>query len=246
MRKCIILLDLIILFLIVTSCSSAKYVKMNDDNVSKCFDTGRWLINVVDADLSDKVKANLRNAFVSSLKDQQYCMFTCVDSIPKKYSSKIKQEYKYSKADLSIPELVDSYDYVLNIRVDFDGLSYDEKSEYVCTHTQMHYRGDRSYSTSTSHTKDLTNEHLDINTLIEVVVYDISSKEECYKQGIATDYSFIPTHSITCEQESLTASIVVGIFDAIISSPPNSNRKVNHLLNKSCRKIAREMKRCYK
>lgn len=245
-KKSSFFLNLLFVILVASSCSSVKYVKMRDHNISKCFDTGRWLINVVDADLSDKENANLRSAFVSTLKNINYCSFVCVDSIPKKYSSKLKQNYIYSEDDLSIPELENSYDYILNIRVDFEGQSYEERSEHICTHTETHYRGNRSYSTSTSHVKDLTDKHLDINTLIEVVVYDISSKEICYKQSVATDYSFIPTHSTTCEQESLTASIVVGIFDAIISTPPNSDTKVEHLLIKSCKKIAREIKRCYK
>lgn len=242
------IISIIIILLLCTSCSSCKYVKMLDDNITPRFNNGRWLVNTVDAKLSNEMKQNLRDAFVNSLKYKTGVRIVGVDSIPKYYSSKIKQSYILSKEELRIPELKDNFDYVLNIRVSFDGQSYENIEEYTCEHTETHYSGNRSYTTTTSHTKNLSDGHLDLNTILEVVVYDLSTNEICYKQGIVSDYSFIPTHASSCEcdSESLSAAIVLGIFDAIISTAPNKYSKLNHLLSKSCRKIAREMKRCCK
>lgn len=242
----ILLLSTITSILFCTSCSSVKYVKMIDNNISPRFERGRWLINSINAKVPDEVKLHLRNTFVYNMKDVRGFTPLSIDSIPKKYSSKIKQSYKLTKEELSIPELTHKFDYIVNINIDFNGQSYESTQEYNCQHTETHYSGNRSYSTTTNHTKELSEGHLDINTIVEVIVYDISTKEICYKQGIASDYTFIPTHATTCESESLTANLVFGIFDAIISTAPNRNSKVEHILNKSCRKIAKEIKRCQK
>ena len=229
-----------------TSCSSVRYTKINFKNNICDLDKGRWLVNYVDADVSMKTKQALCNSFVCGLNTIRGCSAVSIYNARWIDSTKIESSYMLSEKALKSSELRNNFDYVMNVRVNFDGQRYNELNLHTTSCSHTYTCGNQTYTHTYEKERYLQNEKLDVFTVIEVVVFDLNSGKQCYTSGVESNYSFIPVRMTTCEHETFAASLTVGIFDVITSTPPNSNNKVKRLLINSSNKILRDIKRQYR
>ena len=236
----------VLIVLILSSCSSVKYYSLDSDDNGYRFSNGRWLVNYVDADVSDETKQSIKDALVYGISNIKGCRAMSLDQAKWLDTTKIKSSYMLSEEDRKSSELRNNFDYVINVRVDFSGQRYSKYNLHTTTCSHTCTCNNRTYTHTTEKQEYLEDKQMDINTVIEVVAFDLSTGKQCYTHGIESDYSFIPVHMTTCDHETLTASIVVGIFDAFTSTPPSSSGKIEHLLVKSSRKILRNLKKQYR